>query len=79
MKFYKLAIGARFTHGGRQFTKCGMSAAQDERRWCHLFFGIMDVAPEGEPPLLPPEEAAKWKPHYGPWMELMEREFGKEV
>lgn len=63
MKFYKLAIGARFTSGGVRYTKCGMSAAADERRRGHLFFGIMEVAPEGEPLLLPPEEAAKWKPH----------------
>jgi len=79
MKFYKLAIGARFTVRGEPFTKCGMSAAKNERGWCSLFLGIMDVEPEGEPLLLPPEEAAKWRPNYGPWAELMEREFGAEV
>ena len=78
MKFYKLAIGARFTVGGKRFRKCGMGAAEDERRWGHLFFGIMDVEPEGEPVLLLPEEAARWKPNYGPWQEFMEQEYGKE-
>jgi hypothetical protein len=78
MKFYKLAIGAHFTVRGERFTKCGMSAAEDERRWGHTFFGIMDVEPEGEPLLLPPVEAVKWKPNYGPWTEFMEREFGAE-
>jgi len=79
MKFYKLAIGARFTVRGKRFKKCGISAAEDERRWCSMFHGIMDVEPEGEPLLLPPAEAAKWKPDYGHWTERMEREFGAEV
>ena len=46
MKFYKLAIGARFTVRGERFTKRGMGAAENERRWCFMFFGIMDVEPE---------------------------------
>ncbi len=79
MKFYKLAVGARFKHGGKRFTKCGMGAAENERGSCSMFHGIMDVEPESEPLWLPPAEAAKWKPDYGHWTERMEREFGAEV
>jgi hypothetical protein len=79
MKFYKLALGAKLTVRGERFTKCGMGAAENERGSRSMFFGIMDVDPEGEPLLLPPEEAAKWKPDYVHWRELIERKFGAEV
>ena len=67
MKFYELAIGARFTHRGQRFTKLAMSCARDERGWGNVFQGSMEVEPEGEPLLLSPEEAARWKPDDGDW------------
>ena len=65
MKFYELAIGARFEFRGRRFVKEAMSMAQDEERMGTIFLGETDVISDG--PLLPPEEAARWKPERGHW------------
>jgi hypothetical protein len=35
----------------------------------YLFLAETPVEPDGEPKLLPPEEAAKWKPDETPWTE----------
>ncbi len=69
MKFYELAIGARFVCHGQTFVKTAMSMAQDERQWGHVFLREMPVTSDG--PFLPPEEAARWKPQRGPWSELI--------
>lgn len=67
MQFYELARGARFEFRGRQFTKTAMSMAVDADRIGNIFQGSTDVVPVGEPLLLPPEEAEKWKPSLTPW------------
>jgi len=72
MKFYRLALGARFTHFGQQFTKKAMGLAEDSEHQGHAFMGCTDVEPIGEPLLLSAEEAAQWKPDYGPWNKLIE-------
>jgi len=79
VKFYQLAIGAEFQFQGRRFRKTAGSMAADERGWGHVFQGLTEVATEGEPLLLSPEEAAKQKPDYGPWTEFIEREFGRKA
>jgi hypothetical protein len=72
MQFYQLAFGARFDFRGRQFTKVGMSMAQDEKREGKMFWGGTEVTPIGEPLLMPDPEAEQWKPnedHH--WVKLM--------
>ena len=59
MKFYELAIDARFVFRGRRFEKIGMGMANDEHGHGSIFMGETEVAPEGVPLLLPPEEAAR--------------------
>ena len=59
MKFYELAVGARFDYRGRPFEKTAISMADDERGCGSIFLGETEVAPDGVPLLLPPEEAAK--------------------
>jgi hypothetical protein len=71
MKFYELAVGAVFTFRGVTYKKIGMSMAEDERRWENIFQAETHVEAEG--PLLPPEEAAKWKPSELPWTHWMSR------
>lgn len=71
MKFYELAVGARFEFDGRQFEKIGMSMAEDEKRNGCIFMGGMDVIPAGEPMLLSAEEAAKWKPADTHWTDFL--------
>ena len=73
MKFYELAIGARFFFLGRRYVKFAMSMTEDEEHVGHIFLGETNVEADGEPLLLPPEEAARWKPlekhwteHFGP-------------
>lgn len=72
-RFYRLAVGARFTFGGQPFSKIAMSAAWDERNLCQMFLGQHIVEPVGEPLLLPPEEAERWKPKPDFWTEVTER------
>ena len=67
MKFYELAIGARFVFGGQRFEKTAMSMAKDEQPIGNLFMGETEVVPDGEPSLLPPAEAARWKPNGKHW------------
>ena len=63
MQFYRLAPGARFEFVGRQFQKLAMSMAEDQQqRIGCIFHGPTEVTPIGEPLLLPPEVAEKWKP-----------------
>jgi len=57
MQFYQLGIGARFDFRGREFTKVGMSMAQDWNRDSNVFWGGTEVTPVGEPLLLPEAEA----------------------
>ena len=73
LEFYKLAVGARFQWRGKRFKKLGMSCAEDEGRRANVFLGLMEVEPEGEPPLLSPAEAARWKPPYDVWTEVVEK------
>jgi hypothetical protein len=61
MKFYELAVGARFVFRGRRFEKIAMSMARDEEDCGNILLGETEVAPEGVPSLLPPAEAARWK------------------
>ncbi len=72
LRFYRLAVGARFTFRGQPFTKIGMSAARDERNWCNVFLGLYIVEPVGEPLLLSPEEAERWKPKPHFWTTVTE-------
>jgi hypothetical protein len=71
MKFYELAIGAQFIFRGRRFEKIAMSMANDEKRFGSVFMGETEVVPDGVPLLLPPEEAAKWKPDDRHWTEYL--------
>jgi hypothetical protein len=61
MKFYELAVGARFVFRGRRFEKIAMSVAHDEQRCGTVFMGETEVSPDGVPLLLPAAEAARWK------------------
>ncbi len=65
VKFYELAIGARFEFRGRRFVKEAMCMAQDEQELGTIFMGEAMVESDG--PLLPPEVAARWKPERGHW------------
>ena len=67
MQFYQLARGARFEFHGKQYQKTAMSMAWDADRNGNVFQAETEVTPIGEPLLLPPEEAAKWKPSEIPW------------
>ena len=71
MKFYELAIGGRFVFRGPRFEKIGMSMAEDEKRAGHVFMGDAEVSADGESLLLPPEEAARWKPNDRPWADYL--------
>jgi hypothetical protein len=73
VKFYELAIGARFVFRGQRFQKIAMCMAEDDRRWGNIFRGETDVTLDvrsaecgvqnvGPEMLLPPAEAAPWKP-----------------
>jgi Peptidase S24-like len=62
MEFYQLATGARFTFYGKHYTKEAMGVAADAQNLGCVFRSGTDVEPVGEPLLLPPEEAAKWRP-----------------
>lgn len=44
-----------------------MGIGEDEQRNGHAFPGVTQIDPDGEPLLLPPEEAAKWKPDESDW------------
>ena len=71
VKFYELAVGARFVFRGKRFEKIGMSMAEDNRRSGHVFQGDTDVEPDGAPLLLPPAEVARWKPDERYWTEYL--------
>jgi hypothetical protein len=62
MEFYELAIGARFVFRGRRFEKIWMIMANDEHGRGSILLGETEVVPDGVPLLLPPAEAAWWKP-----------------
>ena len=71
MQFYQLAKGARFEFRGKQFEKIAMSMAEDEERNGYVFQGETEITPIGEPLLLPPEEAEKWKPSATHWADFI--------
>jgi len=48
-----------------------MSMAEDEERLGHAFMGDVEVTPDGEALLLPPEVAARWKPDDRHWTECL--------
>ena len=68
MQFYQLAIGAKFFAHRKRWTKEAISMASG-----HVMMAETEVIPDGEPLLLPPEEAAKWKPDEGDWTRFMAR------
>jgi len=70
MKFYELAIGARFAFRGERFEKTAHGMASG-RGIGHVFRGVVDVVAEEGAPLLPPEEAAKWKPDERDWADYL--------
>ena len=70
VKFYELAIGARFVCRGRAYVKEAMCMAHDEQRLGTIFMGETVVVSDG--PLLPPEVAAEWKPYRGHWTAMIE-------
>jgi hypothetical protein len=67
MQFYQLAKGARFEFRGKQYQKVAMSMAEDAEHTGNVFQAETEVMPIGEPLLLPPEEAEKWKPSTTHW------------
>ena len=78
MQFYELAVGARFVFRGRRYEKQAMSMAEDEDRVGHIFMGDAEVTLEvrgaecgvrSASELLPPGEAARWKPPEKHWTE----------
>jgi hypothetical protein len=71
MQFYQLAKGARFEFRGKQYQKVAMSMAEDAELCGNVFRGETEIMPIGEPLLLPPEEAEKWKPAATPWTAFM--------
>ena len=73
MKFYELAIGARFIFRERKYQKIAMGMAENEERLASIFLGETVVTADGEPLLLPPEEAARWKPDERHWSEYLAR------
>ena len=49
-----------------------MNMAENDERHCGtIFMGETEVVPDGVPLLLPPEEAAKWKPDDKHWTEYL--------
>jgi len=72
MQFYQLAIGAKFFAHGQSFRKTAISMATDGKIG-HVIMAETEVEPDGEPMLLPPEEAAKWKPSEVHWTEHLPR------
>lgn len=54
--------------GVKRWTKQAISVASDGHIG-HVMMGETEVIPDGEPLLLPPEEAAKWKPSEIHWTE----------
>jgi hypothetical protein len=70
-QFYELAIGARFAIRGRRIEKIAMSMAEDAERVGHIFLADAEVTVDGEALLLPPVEAARWKPADRHWTEKM--------
>ena len=71
IKFYELAIGARFVFRGRRFEKIGMSMAEEELGLGSIFMGEAEIVPDGVPMSLPPEEATWWKPSDRHWTEYL--------
>jgi hypothetical protein len=71
MKFYELAVGARFVFRGRRFEKIAMSMARDEEDRSSIFLGETEVVPEGVPLLLPPAEAEWWEPARRYWADYL--------
>ncbi len=83
MKFYLLAVGARFVFRGRAFVKVAMSLAvlADDQQaegqqadgyqlgWGIMFLGETEVVSDG--PLLPADVAAEWKPSDVPWTDYL--------
>jgi hypothetical protein len=63
MKFQESAVGARFVFRGQRFEKIAMSMAEYEERCGHILLAETEVTADGEPLLLPPEQAARWKPY----------------
>ena len=53
----------------KRYVQISMGMAEDERRWANVSRGETEVVPDGEPLLLLPEEAAKWKPRGEHWAE----------
>jgi len=72
MQLYRLAIGAKFLARGQWFTKEAISMATDGKTG-HMFHAATEIEPDGEPMLLPPDEAAKRKPSDTPWTERLPR------
>ena len=70
VKFYELAVGARFSFRDRHFVKTALSMAEDERHWGNVFMEGTPVISDG--PLLPPDLAAAAKPDYGHWAAVIE-------
>ena len=71
MRFYELAVGAPFVFRGRRFEKIAMGMANNEQGHGSVFLGETEVVPDGVPLLLPPEEAANWKPSDRHWTEYL--------
>jgi hypothetical protein len=71
MRFYELAVGARFVFHGRRYEKIAMGMAKNEQGLGSVFMGETEVVPDGVPLLLPPEEAAKWKPDDRHWTDYL--------
>jgi hypothetical protein len=73
IKFYRLALGAKFVFHGRAYTKIAMSMANDDQRLGTCFMGSAEVLTDDPALLLSPEEAARWKPPEGHWYDHMSR------
>ena len=71
MEFYKLAAGAEFEFQGLRFRKLAMSMAEHEDRIGTVIGAATEVTPIGEPLLLPPAEAERWKPSEIPWTDYI--------
>jgi hypothetical protein len=77
MKFYELAVGARFVVRGEPYVKIAMSMAESPDGTGHVFMGAVPVEAEEGAPVLSPAEAAKWKPDERPWWECIGRAPGE--
>lgn len=71
MKFYELAVGARFVFRGRRFEKIAMSMAKAEQGLGSLFMGETEIVPDGVPLLLAAVEAAWWEPSDRHWTDYL--------